>query len=505
MKRGRVALRLFLTCWLVYGLHFATNIVREHYPAFSLAERGTLRVDPYLGLHPDLFAYDHRGAFINNNPGTSILAAIPYALVRPLVDRIVARVDAARTARGKPLSAEYDNPQHPNSEEFFRKARARGLDVRFGLAAGVIHLGYTAPLSALAVVVMRAVLLRLGFAPSPALLLSLLYAFGTPVFFRTGFLNQNMTVANLSLFSFALLFRPKGQSLRPAHLLGAGLLAGYTLVCDYSGIIPIAALGLYALARLAQESPPRIAARRVLWMVAGGAVSVSVLLAYQQWAFGNPFLPAQSYMPATPLSVHGWRGLGWPALDLIWKNLFDPAYGLFTAGPLLILAAAAPLLAARAGRARSKGPALGRAEGLLVAGFFLGLLLFSSSISFARLQFNTGVRYMIPAVPFLFLAVAVVLARLPLRLAALLGVLAVFQSWCLAMVRATPAESVVQVAAGGFQLPWLSVLGRMGGQYLGFLANRPPDATALLAGMAAILAALWWPLRSGREARDETS
>ena len=39
--------RIFLIVWMVYSLHFATNVVREHYPAFSLAEHGTLRVDEY--------------------------------------------------------------------------------------------------------------------------------------------------------------------------------------------------------------------------------------------------------------------------------------------------------------------------------------------------------------------------------------------------------------------------------------------------------------------------
>jgi len=45
------ALRLFLTCWLVYALHFATNIVREIYPAVSLGDRLTFDVSEYAGLH----------------------------------------------------------------------------------------------------------------------------------------------------------------------------------------------------------------------------------------------------------------------------------------------------------------------------------------------------------------------------------------------------------------------------------------------------------------------
>ena len=46
-----VPLRLFLICWIVFSLFFSTNIVREHYPAFTLIEHGNFRCDEYLGWH----------------------------------------------------------------------------------------------------------------------------------------------------------------------------------------------------------------------------------------------------------------------------------------------------------------------------------------------------------------------------------------------------------------------------------------------------------------------
>ena len=46
-----VAVRLFLTCWLIYGLHFATNTVREIYPALSLGDHLSFNVSEYSGLH----------------------------------------------------------------------------------------------------------------------------------------------------------------------------------------------------------------------------------------------------------------------------------------------------------------------------------------------------------------------------------------------------------------------------------------------------------------------
>ncbi len=497
MAWDRVAWRLFVTCWVVFSMHFATNIAREYYPAFSLAERGTLRVDPYVGLHPDLFEIEGRGAFMNNNPGTSIPAALPYLLARPVVDPLVARVAAGRAARGEELSTDYED-HRPLRRKFFKQVREQGLDVRFGLASGVIQLGYTAPLSALAVVVMRALLLRMGFGAAASLGLALLYAFATPIFFRTGFINQNLTVAHLALFSFACLYRPAGQSPGSGALLAGGFLAGYGLFCDYSGLVPIAVLGPYAVAKLVAEHGALDGARRSLWMVAGGVAGCGLLLAYQAWAFGHPIYPAQNYMPATEFSGDGWNGVHPPAWDLGFQNLFDPRFGLFTAGTVLLVAFAAPFV-----RGGSQ-PRLGRLELVTCFAMLVAIWLFSSSVAFARLQWNTGVRYLMPAVPFLILASAPVWVRMAPRLAAPLAAGAILQGWSLAMVRETPAESLATVLLGGLQLPWLTVLGKMGGQYVPFFERQAPDPTLLVLAVGLALAWLWWPLRYVARENEET-
>ena len=238
-----LGLKLFLTCWIVYAMHFATDISREHYPAFSLAERGTLRVDPYLGLHSDIFEIEGRGAFINNNPGASLVGAIPYAIFRPLVDRVVARVMASRAAHGQELDQVYNDPRTAR-RRFFRLARERGLDVRFGLAAGLIQLFGFAPLTAGVVLIMRSLLVRLGVNATRSVWLALLYGFGTPIFFRSAYLNHNLLVAHTTLAAFALLFVPGSIERRPGRLFAAGLAAGYGLLCDYAGVVPLVALGL---------------------------------------------------------------------------------------------------------------------------------------------------------------------------------------------------------------------------------------------------------------------
>jgi hypothetical protein len=50
MPARSIAWRLFLTSWLVYALHVATDVVREHYPALALGDHLSFRLDEYGGL-----------------------------------------------------------------------------------------------------------------------------------------------------------------------------------------------------------------------------------------------------------------------------------------------------------------------------------------------------------------------------------------------------------------------------------------------------------------------
>ena len=148
-----VALRLFLTCWIVFALHFATNTVREIYPALALSDHVSFDVSEYEGLHPDIFRMPERGVFINNNPGASIMGAVPYVLLRPVTDKIIEQVKNSRAANPQAEPTKYDTI-YPMAQEFYRKTREKGFDVKFGLAAGIMQAFCMAPISALSVVVM---------------------------------------------------------------------------------------------------------------------------------------------------------------------------------------------------------------------------------------------------------------------------------------------------------------------------------------------------------------
>jgi len=458
-RRG-IALRLFLTCWLLYALHFATNTVREIYPALSLGDHLSFDVSEYVGLHPDIFELPGRGAFINNNPGASILGAIPYALARPVIDRVVARIQRARAASNAP-PPNYDTI-YPMAREFFREAYKRGLDVKFGLAAGVMQAFLMAPLAALSVVVMF-FLLASRLSVRAALWLSLLYGFATPILYRTAQLNQNVLISHCALFAFALLWRPWDDSAhptRPLYLL-AGLLCGWAVVLDYSGLVVVFGIGVYVLLRWRGMPAEQKSLRELVEFGAGVVAAVMVLFAYQWLAFGNPFLPAQHYMPPTPYSVYGFNGMDLPQLDLLWDTTFGIRFGLFLSAPILLLAFYLP------GWLNARKRIVGSREIAFILLFTIALFLFASANQFGRLQFNSGVRYVVPASPFLFLLAATVLVNIPRALAIAIGIVTTYWSWCLAMYRDVEQglgvfESIIHITREGLRLPWLTTLERMG-------------------------------------------
>jgi hypothetical protein len=70
-------------------------------------------------------------------------------------------------------------------------------------------------------------------------------------------------------------------------------------------------------------------------------------------------------------------------------------------------------------------------------------------------------------VPFVFLLAANVLVRMPAIIAAIVGVLGTYWMWCLVMYRDVEQgsgifEAIKNITLGGFQLPWLKTLERMG-------------------------------------------
>jgi len=484
--------KIFLTCWLVYLIHFSPFVTREVYLTMAMAERGTFQVPQYVDLHADLFHLQGRGDFVGTNPGMSFLAVIPYWLALPVVNRVA----PVRPHPPEPAGTiEYHEGRH-NRMLFYQKVRERGLDVRLGVAALITAGFLMAPLTALSALLMFRLLRWVGLAESSAVWMTLLFALGTPIFLRAGTLSLNLTVGLLSFAAFALIWwpseaRPEKEYLR--YFL-AGALGGYAVATDFTGVVALAAIGVFALIKQLESKPLAAACRGTLWTVAGSVGPGLFLLWYQWHCYGNPWLPVQYHMPTAVFTGYAnGRGFGAPSPAALWGLLFDAQYGLLVFAPVFALALYHPVLL---WKKQNRIPAR-FALGAWV--YFIALWIFCSCIQYTlRHQWQDGVRYIVPALPPLFLLVGEVLSRMPKWAAIPLLAFSFFSSWCVAMVRLDPYESVARILAHGVQYPWLTTLTNAAAQYFPPLAD-PASAWsigtpwAVLAIMGAGLAIIWLP------------
>ena len=145
---------------------------------------------------------------------------------------------------------------------------------------------------------------------------------------------------------------------------------------------------------------------------AGAALGVAPLLVYQWRAFGSVFhvtyenavrRPGVSGHDVLGANVHGLFGVGVPSTRTAIALLFE-SRGLLTVSPVLALSIVGLVLLYRRGV---------RAEALLIAAVSGGLLLMNAGYETPFGGNSAGPRFLIPALPFLVLALAPVYGRLP--------------------------------------------------------------------------------------------
>jgi hypothetical protein len=500
-----VRLRMFLIAWIVFGAHFATNVVREHYPAFALIDRGDFFLDDYAGFHADIYFHPvTKHWVVGNQVLGSLPAALPLLLLDPALDALQRWELERFTARAQ--DAEYTTDR-PNRAAFFRVVRERGLLLRFAASAAITSLLVMAPLGAALVALVYGVLERRGVARPRAVALALLFAFGTPVFYRSAHLVHNMFLLAAAFGAFLLLWRAPGDA-RPhgaARVFWAGLLAGACLALDYAGAIALAALGLYLALPRWREVGFATALRESLPFVAGALPPIAFLLATQAWMYGDPFTPGQLHQQENAFTARGLRGIDWPSAEVFWRNLFDHAWGLVPWAPFLALA----FLPSRLLGGDESRWILPRRERRFVAAFAAAFLLFCAMNQFSLLQWNTGFRYLLPLVPFWFLAASDWLTRLSPRAFWLIAAPSIAHMAVLSMSRfqqpsaayAGPPVPFVcwrDILTHGPQLPWLSVLRQTVSDPTSPL-HWPIWPTAIL---ALALAACWAIWRAGERAES---
>lgn len=197
---------------------------------------------------------------------------------------------------------------------------------------------------------------------------------------------------------FALLWRERRHPPALALVAAGGLVAGLSIAIEYPNALAAGLLGLYAVAR---GRPVQRAAAFGCGLLAG----IAPLLLYNQWAFGS----------ITHLTYEGTQtgqgpaAFGAPSLEVAVELLLSRT-GLLTLMPVLALAALGAALLYRRG---------GRAEALLLGATAAAYIVFNASYASTFGGYAPGPRYLVSALPFLALPLALAWRRLPLTTAAL--------------------------------------------------------------------------------------
>jgi len=340
-------------------------------------------------------------------------------------------------------------------------------------------------------------LAELGLAAAVRVWLTFAYGFGTLALPYSTALFGHQLGAVCAFGSFMLLWRQR-KTWAGGRAIGAGLLAGLGGISDFTTLLIACFLTLYAIwvtVRRPPEASP--AGHKRLLNVMGGAllflvfmaVPISVQLSANWSSFGNPFVfPHVHHVQASFRARHtsGLLGVHLPQLYPLYQLTFGAWRGLFYASPVLLLALPGFFLLGRRYRA----------EAILIAVIWAGVLLLSAGYENWTAGSAYGPRYQIAAIPFLVFAAALAAERWPFVFKVLAAISVAFT---LIVTAQSPFIPESQQNPLGVALAEFSV-GRLLNDNLG-LAIGLPSLLSLLP-LAAIEGAFFYAL-SGISAREQ--
>lgn len=341
------------------------------YLAVSLVDHHTLAIDEPLRRFGGIFDLaEWRGHFFTDKaPGSSILAAAVYGICR-----------------------------------LFRPASAFGIEYLLSLMRRTIVL----PIGVLGFLLFRRLARRLEL-PEPMLhLVSLTWILGSAAAHASAGFVGHQIVAVCLLAALLLLLQVETQvpggcgASRPRlRCLGAGLIAGFSVLTEYQSAIPFALLAAYTVAGPLRNKPTLL-----VWIFFGTLPGAVGLLVYNKLAFGGFFQLSYHHLVNPGLQqLHG-QGIGGvrlPKLEFARGALLSWHRGLLATSPFFLLVLPGLVAMWRRGLRRLS---------LLVGGAVAYYVLFVCSTEIWFAGWGFGPRLMVPMMGFSALAAVFGLASL---------------------------------------------------------------------------------------------
>ena len=376
-----VALLLFALVWLScvwFGsFELNPNNATRLFGALSLVERGEATIDRYQTLTIDKAQFTRKSGthyYMDKAPGVTLMAA-------PVVW-------ATNWITGGNSYDQVIDITNPKLADFLRLRLA--LCVAFGAAL----------LTAFAAVLLLDLGTGITGSPAAGLFAALGYSLGSIVWGWSTTLFGHAPVAALLLIATWAIWRGTSGTReigRWRYPLMAGAALGWAVAIEFPSALGGIAIGLWALWRSREAAWPM---RRRLYLIAVGTALVAVLplAAYNQFAFGTPFMTGYQGVVGFGGMNEGLFGLTYPKPAVLWEILFGTRRGMLWVAPVLVLGALGVSRMIRAPATRDLG--------VLALSVILIVLAVNASYAYWDGGASVGPRHSVPAIPFLALGLA---------------------------------------------------------------------------------------------------
>jgi hypothetical protein len=314
--------------------------------------------------------YKRQRFYADKAPGLSLLATVPYAVMR------VADVAFGIDPGG-------------------REAQLSKLYVLSLIFAGLA--------GAVSAAMLRRLGLLLGCSERASELVAFAYAFGTIAFPFSTVLFGHQLAAALLLTSFVLLLesRERGRLARPRVLAALGALWSLAIVVEYPTALLVAIFGVSALVLgYDEKNPARSLLTTLSWAALGGAPVLVVHALFLIWCYGKFALP-YVYVSEPFFRAHmtgGILGIGLPQRVATYGSLVSPYRGLLFYCPVVALF----VVGVGAWIDSRRAPV---ALFILAPAFAIYLLFLCAYYAWDG-GGSTGPRHILPALPFFLLPIA---------------------------------------------------------------------------------------------------